>query len=226
VGAPNAGQVEPLERAGRSERAIVTPIPGHHRDLLHQAVNLDGVEITLVDTAGLRESDDPIEQEGVRRAEAERTRADLELEVRDDADGRALPANAVGVARIVVHSKCDLGAEPAREEWHELEGTRIRHVWLSARTGAGLELLRAALAAHAGATDAGTGAFSARARHVAALARAASHIDAAAVHVGLAHAELVAEELRHAQRALDELTGHHGSDELLGEIFASFCIGK
>jgi len=225
VGAPNAGKSSLLNALAGSERAIVTPIPGTTRDLLHQAVNLDGVEITLVDTAGLRESDDPIEQEGVRRAEAERARADLELEVRDDGT-RAVPVADIGVARIVVHSKCDLGSDPAREEWHAREGTRTRHIWLSARTGAGLPLLRAALAAHAGGTETGTGAFSARARHVAALARAAGHLDAAAAEAGHGRAELLAEELRQTQRALDELTGHHGSDELLGEIFASFCIGK
>ena len=226
VGAPNAGKSSLLNALAGSERAIVTPIPGTTRDLLHQAVNLDGVEITLVDTAGLRHSDDPIEQEGVRRAEAERARADLELEVRDDVGNRAVPVADVGVARIVVHSKCDLGSEPAREEWHGGDVARTRHIWLSARTGAGLPLLRAALAAHAGGSEAGTGAFSARARHVAALARAAAHLEAAAAEAGQGRAELLAEELRQTQRALDELTGHHGSDELLGEIFASFCIGK
>ena len=226
MGAPNAGKSSLLNALAGSARAIVTPIPGTTRDLLHQAVTLGGAEITLVDTAGLRETDDPIEREGVRRAEAERARADLVLEVRDAA-GPVAPAAPGGATRIVLHNKCDLGSGPAREQWQEEQGgVRTRHIWLSARTGEGLDLLRAALSAAAGATESGAGAFSARARHVAALGRAAVHVEAARALVGGASGELLAEELRQAQRALDELTGAHGSDELLGEIFASFCIGK
>ena len=226
VGAPNAGKSSLLNALAGADRAIVTDIAGTTRDLLREAVNIDGIEITLVDTAGLRESPDAIESEGIRRARGELARADLAIlvvapedEARIDALRAEVPA---GAAVLVVHNKSDLadrsGAAGSRD---------ADHVHVSAKTGAGLDALRAAIRRHAGLGDGAEGSFSARARHVAALHRvreALSNARARLVHDRAG--ELVAEELRLAQHALSEITGEFSSDDLLGVIFSSFCIGK
>lgn len=228
VGRPNVGKSSLLNALAASERAIVTDIAGTTRDVLRETVELDGVAVTLVDTAGLREADDAVEREGVRRARAELERADVAVLVTDRAraaEDEALFAGAsAGAARIVVCNKIDLDdAAPHVEE--TASATRIG---LSARSRDGLDLLVAALKRHAGgARETGEGAFTARARHVAALERAVAGIDAAADILARTRAgELAAEELRAAQRHLGEITGEFGSDDLLGEIFSSFCIGK
>jgi tRNA modification GTPase len=226
AGPPNAGKSSLLNALAGSERAIVTSIPGTTRDLLHESVRVDGVEIVLVDTAGLRaDSDDPIEREGMRRARAERARADLVLAVVEAGDATALDALRVELADasavLWVHSKIDLGATPARREVHE-DGV---HLWLSARSGDGLDLLRAALSEAAGAS-AGEGAFSARARHVEALDRVGALLDEADAELRAGAGELLAELLRAAHETLGEITGAVRSDDLLGEIFSAFCIGK
>lgn len=219
VGAPNAGKSTLLNALAGADRAIVTAVPGTTRDVLRETVALDGVALTLVDTAGLRETDDPVEAEGVRRARAELAQADLAL-VLCDASGTAEPvALPTGVARLLLHTKIDATGEPARVDGDE--------VWLSARTGAGLELLRDALRRHAGAEAASEGAFSARARHVDALERVATHLaDAIAQWRSQDSSELVADDLLRAQRALGEITGDYTPDDLLGAIFSTFCIGK
>jgi tRNA modification GTPase len=227
VGRPNAGKSSLLNALAQSERAIVTEIPGTTRDLVRENVVLDGIALTLVDTAGLRESADPVEQEGMRRARAELARADAVLLVTDDADSvadRALIAGAAaGATRLVVHNKIDLrGGEPRREA--TADGAIA--LWLSATTGAGLDLLRAELARCAGHDASGAGSFSARSRHVEALQRVAEHLAQAQQQLAAGVGELAAEELRQAQHTLGEITGEFRSDDLLGAIFSSFCIGK
>ena len=226
VGAPNVGKSSLLNALAGSERAIVTEIAGTTRDLLRENVHVDGIELTLVDTAGLREVGDAIEREGMRRARAELLRADLVLAVvdaRDDDTTQATLAAELAVASRILwlHNKADLLPSDALPE------ARRDHLWLSARSGAGLDELRRRLREAAGFGAAADGAFSARARHVEALHRVGAHLVAAAHRLRAERAgELAAEELRLAQAALGEITGVIDSDDLLGAIFSSFCIGK
>ncbi len=227
VGPPNAGKSCLLNALAGSERAIVTAQPGTTRDLLRETVRFDGIELTLVDTAGLRESEDAIEREGMRRARAELARADLVLAVLDATDaGAARPGIAgelpEGVRVLWLHNKVDLLPADA------VPVASADALWLSARTGAGLDALRERLREAAGLGGEGAeGAFSARARHVEALRRVGHHLDAAAERLRIDRAgELAAEELRLAQLELANLTGGPTSDELLGVIFSTFCIGK
>jgi tRNA modification GTPase len=208
-----------------SDRAIVTAIPGTTRDVLRESIAFDGAELMLADTAGLRESTDVVEGEGVRRARAELARADLVLVVVECGGERAAEAIIAGVpervARIVVVNKIDLaGRAPARTE-----DAGAVTVALSARTGAGLDLLREELKRVA-AGDQGDGVFSARSRHVLALERAGEHLAAARSSLLSSSQELIAEDLRAAQQALGEITGTFSSEDLLGAIFSTFCIGK
>jgi len=227
VGRPNAGKSSLLNALAASERAIVTEIPGTTRDLVRETVDLDGIALTLVDTAGLRDAADVVELEGIRRARAELARADVVLLVGDTDDARAdlallgdVPANAV---RLIVRNKIDLDATPARRE---RRGEDI-HLRLSAKTGAGLDLLQSELKNLAGGGDSAQGACTARARHVAALEEAQTHLAAAESALVERNAgELAAEELREVQRQLGEITGEFTSEDLLGAIFSSFCIGK
>lgn len=225
AGAPNVGKSSLMNALAGGERAIVTDIPGTTRDVLRESITLDGVELTLADTAGLRESTDVVEGEGIRRATAELKRADLVLWVVDHAEAATAacsePALQATNTRIVVINKIDLaGAEPSRRD---AGGTTI--VAVSARSGTGLDLLRDALRELA-LGGLGGGEFSARARHVAALERVRSHLAAAHAALASGSAELVAEDLRMAQDALGEITGTFTSEDLLGAIFGSFCIGK
>jgi len=227
VGPPNAGKSSLLNALAGSERAIVTDIAGTTRDLLQEAVRLDGVELTLVDTAGLREGGDEIEREGMRRARAELERADLAivvLDARDPVAGRDAVAAAIAGAprRLWLHNKADLlDLPPAADPGPQA-------LYVSARTGAGLDALRAMLQdlGAAPADAGGEGAFSARARHVDALRRARAHAGAAAAHLRHDGLELAAEALRASHDAVGELTGRVAADDLLGHVFASFCIGK
>lgn len=228
VGRPNAGKSSLLNALAQSERAIVTAVPGTTRDVLRENVQLDGIALTLVDTAGLRESQDLVEREGMRRARAELARADVALLVTDsahvDSDRALLGDCAAGAIRLIAHNKIDLSKEIARVE--PGHGKEI-HIYLSAQCGDGLPDLRAELARLAGRGDGTHGAFSARARHVDALERVAQHLRAAetALHAQRS-GELAAEDLRQAQRALGEITGEYRSEDLLGAIFSTFCIGK
>ena len=222
VGPPNAGKSSLLNALAGSERAIVTDIAGTTRDLLEETVRIGSAELTLVDTAGLREAGDDIEREGMRRARAELQRADLALVVvdaRDPAQGLAAVADDVaGVAdRIVVHNKIDLVADGQATA----DGLAV-----SARTGAGLDAVRAELQRRLGNESAGEGAFTARQRHVDALRAAAVALDDAAATLRGEALELTAEALRAAHDAIGAITGRVGADDLLGHIFSSFCIGK
>ncbi|GAA0712440.1 tRNA uridine-5-carboxymethylaminomethyl(34) synthesis GTPase MnmE [Dokdonella soli] len=227
VGRPNVGKSSLLNALAASERAIVTEIAGTTRDVLRETIDLDGIALTLVDTAGLREAGDVVEREGIRRARAELERADLAVLVSDDVRAEAdlalladLPPRA---ARVVVHNKIDLVYSEPRAQRHD----DTMHLWLSARSGDGLDLLVAELKRHAGVGESADGAFTARARHVAALERAGDRLAAASNALTIQRAgELAAEELRQVQHALGEITGEFSSDDLLGEIFSSFCIGK
>jgi tRNA modification GTPase len=225
VGPPNAGKSSLLNALAGSERAIVTDVAGTTRDLLRESLRVDGAELILVDTAGLREGGDAIEREGMRRARDELARAGLAVVVLDardpDAGRAALDAALAGVPEILwLHNKADL--LPADAPAPAAGVLRV-----SARSGAGLDALHARLrAAVLGEPAAGEGEFTARARHVEALSRAAGHLDAAAAALATETLDLAAEALRAAHRALGEVTGQVGADELLGHIFSRFCIGK
>jgi tRNA modification GTPase len=226
VGRPNAGKSSLLNALAGSERAIVTDIAGTTRDVVRESINLDGIVLELADTAGLRDTHDPVEREGVRRAHSERERADVVLLVTDaqhaDTDLAWLKDLPSSVERIVVVNKIDLGSAQAHDEQH----AGAKWLWLSVKTGEGLDVLREHLKQLAGAGS-GEGAFSARRRHVLALEQVAEHLNhAAKVLVDIRAGELAAEELRQAQHALGEITGTYTSDDLLGAIFSSFCIGK
>ncbi len=225
VGPPNAGKSSLLNALAGSERAIVTDVAGTTRDTLRETIRLDGLAVDLVDTAGLREGGDAIEREGMRRARAELERADLALivvDARDPAGGAAAVADALaGVPRrLWIHNKVDLLASPPADDGET--------VHVSAATGYGLETLHRRLRALAlqDAGEGGEGEFSARTRHVEALARAQRHADAANSELGHERLELAAEELRLAHDALGEITGKVSPDDMLGRIFSTFCIGK
>lgn len=226
AGRPNAGKSSLLNALAGTDAAIVTEVPGTTRDTIREAVNLDGVAITLVDMAGLRATEDRIEGEGIRRAEAEIGQADHVLWVADIEAGleaaqtdarRTLPA---GKAFSLILNKIDRIGGEARQFEDE-----VVVLALSATTGDGVDALRAHLKALAGHDDGASGGFSARRRHLDALGRARTRIAAAGPLLG-SGLELASEELRAAQAELDEITGEHTSDDLLGEIFSSFCIGK
>ncbi len=196
AGAPNAGKSSLLNALAGEERAIVTEIAGTTRDLLRERIVVDGIELTLVDTAGLRETPERVEQEGIRRARAELERADLVLAVLDDSAGAGAPlALPPGRPVLWLHNKCDLSGHAAAAE------TRVdgRHLWLSAQTGEGLDALQRALHDAAGQGEGAEGAFSARARHLEALDRAAGWLERAATQLHHGAGELAAEELRQAQ---------------------------
>ena len=194
--------------------------------MLRESVSLDGIALELADTAGLRETEDEIEREGVRRAHGELARADAALLVTDAAHATAdlalfdvLPA---GAERVVLVNKIDL----AHVAPHAESRDGVTWLWASAKTGEGLDALRDHLKRLAGAGS-GEGAFSARRRHVLALETVRDHLARTAHALAAIRAgELAAEELRQAQHALGEITGSYSSDDLLGAIFGSFCIGK
>ena len=232
AGLPNAGKSSLLNQLAGEEVAIVTAVAGTTRDVLRRQVHLDGLPLNLVDTAGLRAAADVVEAEGVRRARHEIARADHVLYIEDAAAAGAADARPweaelaqlpVGVRVTVVVNKIDLTGMPPQLD----ESAAPPRVFLSARTGAGLDLLRTHLKSSAGFLSADSGALAARRRHLDALGRARQHVRSAADTWSSTRAfELFAEDLRLAQRALGEITGEFTSDDLLGEIFGSFCIGK
>ena len=218
AGAPNAGKSSLLNRLAGTDAAIVTEIAGTTRDLLRETIRLDGLPVTVIDTAGLRRTADPIEVEGVRRAQAAVAEADRVLLVIDAHDPAPEPTDLPpGLAVDRVYNKIDLAPDTDVGDGYAI----------SARTGAGLDRLRAHLRAVLAGPAAAETAFSARRRHLIALDRAATAIRAAHAELTRAGAgELAAEQLRAAQTALGEITGTVTTEDLLGEIFGRFCIGK
>ena len=230
AGRPNAGKSSLLNRLAGYEAAIVTPIPGTTRDIVRERIAIDGMPLHVLDTAGLRTATDLVEEEGIRRAQAEMARADRVLFVIDAVNDPGAHALREERARLppevpltLIYNKCDLATGlPVADT---LSGPPV--ITLSALTGSGLEALRAHLKQVMGFQSVEAGAVSARHRHLEALARAREHTEAAARELTETRAgELVAEELRAAQQALAEITGEFTSEDLLGRIFAGFCIGK
>ena len=216
AGRPNVGKSSLLNRLAGEERAIVTPQPGTTRDALREPIQIEGVPLVVVDTAGLRVATDLVERLGIERTQHELERADVVLAVFEAGGGHdALEGLPAGATRIEVFNKVDLAPgfrAPAGA------------VAVSAKTGAGLDDLRKAILEAAGWTSTGESVFLARERHLRALAGARRHLQAAALE--RERWELFAEELRLAHSALGTITGEFSADDLLGEIFARFCIGK
>ena len=230
AGRPNSGKSSLLNRLAGYDAAIVTAVPGTTRDVLRERIDIDGLPLHVLDTAGLRDSDDAVEREGVRRAAAEMARADRVLFIIDtsiDPLGRAFEEESArlppAVPVTLVFNKIDLGAGMPVED--TLAGPPRIHV--SATTGLGLDQLRSHLKACVSFQTAGNGSISARRRHLEALARARECVESAARQLEQHRAgELIAEDLRSGQQALEEITGMFSADDLLGRIFSSFCIGK
>ncbi|WP_237467801.1 tRNA uridine-5-carboxymethylaminomethyl(34) synthesis GTPase MnmE [Vibrio stylophorae] len=233
AGRPNAGKSSLLNALSGKESAIVTDIAGTTRDVLREHIHIDGMPLHIIDTAGLREASDEVERIGIERAWQEITEADRILLMVDSTTTAStdpqdiwpefmdrLPANA-GVT--VVRNKADLTHEELGI-CHATEPTLIR---LSARTGEGVDALRQHLKACMGFSGTTEGGFSARRRHIDALNQASHHLETGREQLmGFMAGEILAEELRLAQQALTEITGEFSSDDLLGRIFTSFCIGK
>jgi tRNA modification GTPase len=225
VGKPNAGKSSLMNRLSGEETAIVTELAGTTRDVLRERINIDGLAVELVDTAGLRDNPDRIEEEGIRRARKAMAEADAVLWIQDATE--AVPEQIAepvpdGIPVTIVRNKIDLSGERAGT----VDG-KPPVVLLSARTGEGLDALRERIRELAGFRDLGEGAFTARRRHVEALRDAHRHFQAGRAALRDAHAgELLAEELRLSQQALGTITGEFTADDLLGRIFSEFCIGK
>jgi tRNA modification GTPase len=219
-GPPNVGKSSIINRLSGEEVAIVTPVPGTTRDLLRATVALEGIPVHLIDTAGLRATDDPVETIGVERARAAVRQADLVLNISDGVS-ESSAGDIGGTARVIhVHNKIDLTSVPPHAETIAAE----EQVWISAKLGLGVELVTQAIVRAAGAELLAEGTFIARQRHIEALRTAAAHVEQAAIVLDTP--EFAAEELRLAQAALSRITGEQAADDLLGEIFSRFCIGK
>jgi tRNA modification GTPase len=221
IGQPNVGKSSLMNQLAGFEAAIVTEIAGTTRDTVREAIQIQGVPLHIIDTAGLRDTDDAVEKIGIARTWDAVGKADVALLLVDAAHGVgerevAILQRLPGAARLTLHNKIDVTFDAPRAVGDE--------IWLSAKTGAGVELLREKLLEAAGWQAVGEGAFMARARHLNALGHAAGHL--AAARAAAAQLELFAEELRLAQAALSEITGEFTADDLLGEIFSKFCIGK
>jgi tRNA modification GTPase len=228
AGRPNAGKSSLLNVLAGRDTAIVTSIAGTTRDVLREHIQIDGMPLHVIDTAGLRDSSDPIEKEGVRRAWSQIEQADRLLLIIDDELGFSDQDEAI-LARLpprlphtLVYNKIDVSGRPP--------GVRTRgadtEIALSAVTGQGIKVLRCHLKEVMGYSESAVGSFSVRRRHLHALREAALNLENAQSCLNAGAGELLAEELRLAQQHLSEITGEFTSDDLLGEIFAGFCIGK
>ncbi len=237
AGQPNAGKSSLLNALAGAELAIVTPVAGTTRDVVSQTIQIEGVPLHVIDTAGLRESDDTVERIGIQRAWGQIEAADAVLFLHD-LTRVASPDYIAGDAAVAHALAKRLPASvPVIEVWNKLDAAPAasapevaghESIALSATTGAGLDALRRKLLQVAGWQSAPEGVYMARERHVQALRRVDSHLsESATLLARRAQAlDLLAEELRLAQNALNEITGEFSSDDLLGVIFSSFCIGK
>jgi len=226
IGRPNAGKSSLLNALAGAERAIVTQFAGTTRDVLEEAVSMDGIPVTLFDTAGIRAADDPVERIGVERARRAAERADLLLLCFDAAaplseEDEALLAETAGRSRLAVCCKGDL---PALWEAEALSPYGIEALAVSAETGEGLAALRRAIAASI--APAAESALVTNARHIEALQRAAASVSDAEKSAGGTEPELVATDLREALAALGQITGREASADLIERIFSKFCVGK
>ncbi len=226
AGLPNVGKSSLLNRLAGAERAIVTEIAGTTRDAVRETIQVEGIPLHIIDTAGLRDTEDAVEKIGIERSWREIELADVILQIVDARSGvtpadQAVAARLpVGVERVVIENKADL----AKRKSGRLEENGTVHLVLSAKSGAGVTLLHDELLRVAGWRGHGEDALLARARHLEALAEAAVRLAAANGQLG--RLELAAEELRLAQTALSRITGEFTADDLLGIIFGRFCIGK
>ncbi|MDD5275522.1 MAG: tRNA uridine-5-carboxymethylaminomethyl(34) synthesis GTPase MnmE [Methylovulum sp.] len=225
AGKPNAGKSSLLNALAGHEAAIVNDIAGTTRDVLRERIQLDGMPLHIIDTAGLRESDNPVEQEGIRRARAEIDKADkilLLIDARESEPQELLDSLPAHLDVTRVYNKIDL-LGLASSIIETAQGTQIR---LSVKTGEGMDLLVQHLKQSVGYNDAADNVFIARTRHLEALKTAHEFIGSALNQLQIKAGELVAEDLRQAQLSLAEITGEFTSDDLLGKIFSSFCVGK
>ena len=226
IGQPNVGKSSLLNQLAGEEVAIVTPHAGTTRDTIRQRIQIQGVPVHVIDTAGLRVAQDEVEQIGITRTWDAIEKASLALLLIDIREGETASDQAIlaglpaGLARVRVFNKIDLTQQPPHVAKHE-QGTDI---YVSAKNGAGIDLLRHYILEAAGWQPSGEGAYMARARHLDALRKAQKHLFLARQNGR--QTELMAEDLRFAQNALSTITGEFGADDLLGEIFSRFCIGK
>ena len=225
IGQPNVGKSSLLNRLAGDDLAIVTSIAGTTRDALKSSIQIHGIPLHVIDTAGLRETEDEVERLGIERTWKEIERGDIAVLLIDAHHGITLEDEAIlarlpaGMTRLTVINKIDLIDSPARRE-ETANGVQLH---LSAKHGIGIDLLEQELLAHAGWQD-DEDVFIARERHLEALAAARLHLEQARLSVG--QLELFAEEIRMAHRALQQITGEYSPDDLLGAIFSTFCIGK
>ena len=226
AGKPNAGKSSLLNMLTKQSSAIVTDIAGTTRDVLKETIHLDGMPVHIIDTAGLHNSDDLIEKEGIRRAHNEINNADVILLVYDSTDSELdlgiLPDSVKNKPKIIVRNKIDLVDQHSsmKSIGNNLE------VSISAKNGDGIDSVRAALAEFAGHNSSIEGVFVARKRHLDAIDETLEFINNGISQLNAGSSELVAEDLRLAGSKLGQITGEFSSDDLLGEIFSSFCIGK
>jgi len=225
IGQPNVGKSSLLNCLSGDEVALVSDIPGTTRDVIRQSIQLNGVPLHIIDTAGLRESQDTVELMGIAKTHSTILKSDVIILMLDakqglsENDRKILSELPSETPRLVVMNKIDLTKENPRAETMLGE----EYIYLSAKTGVGIDILREKLLALIGWHNE-AGVFMARARHVRALLQAQGHLDSAVLEVK--RSELFAEELRLAQESLNAITGEFSSDDLLGEIFSRFCIGK
>ena len=226
IGQPNVGKSSLMNALAGEEVAIVTAIAGTTRDTIKSAIQIKGVPLHIIDTAGLRETDDEVEKFGILRTWRATETADIALLLIDTAHGITEVEKSIldrlpqEITKIWVHNKIDVSRETPEIHESDIE----THIYLSAKTGQGLDLLKTQLLKQVGYQAIGEGAFMARTRHLQALTQVNQHLQNASLQIN--SAELVAEELRLAQESLSNITGEFTPDDLLGEIFSKFCIGK